>query len=132
MKLAIRSFIFLAYLILLFPYQISSASITLNYENYKHKIEKYKEQEQEKRLQKIIQCESDGLHEGVWGDNGKSYGWLQFQKVSFFHIAKNMGFKNAKWKNKKDQYIVAKWGIANGYAKWWTCYRKLYGNMEAH
>ena len=120
-------FILVFYIIFLFPYQIANSSFVLDEEKYAKEIEKYNKQKQEIRLQKIIQCESDGIHEDVWGDNGKSYGWLQFQKESFYHIAKHMGFENAKWKSKKDQYTVAKWGIENGYAKWWTCYRKLYG-----
>ena len=123
-------FILVFFIVFIIPLPVSNAYLKLNYENYRHEIGKINKQKQEIRLQKIIQCESDGIHEGTWGDNGKSYGWLQFQKESFYHIAKHMGFENAKWKRKKDQYTVAKWGIENGYAKWWTCYRKLYGNVE--
>ena len=106
------------YIILVFPYQISNADIYIDANKYKQIIEDIK-------IKKIIQCESEGIHENTWGDNGKSYGWFQFQKESFYHISKKMGFKNAKWKDKKDQLIVAKWGIKNGYANWWSCYRFL-------
>ncbi len=109
-------------LIIIFPITVSNAYIKLNYANYKSEVERINN---EKILQKIIQCESGGLHENVWGDNGKSYGWFQFQKESFYHISKKMGFKNAKWKSKKDQFIIAEWGIKNGYANWWSCYRIL-------
>ena len=78
-------FILVFFIVFIIPLPVSNAYLKLNYENYRHEIGKINKQKQEIRLQKIIQCESDGIHEGTWGDNGKSYGWLQFQKESFYH-----------------------------------------------
>lgn len=69
----------------------------------------------------IIQCESGGRHEGLWGEDGE-YGHLQFKEASFNFLANRMGFKNADWKNKNHQVAVAAWAVQNGYGPWWACF----------
>ncbi|TAN62561.1 hypothetical protein EPN18_04505 [bacterium] len=78
----------------------------------------------ERTVAGIIECESGGNHEGTWGDNGRSYGWLQFKRTTFDEFAGRMGFSKADWKNKYDQVAVALWGIDNGYGPAWSCYEK--------
>ena len=117
MKLAIRIFIFLAYLILLFPYQTSSASITLNYEKEMSKIKII--------ANKVIQCESEGKH-NVWGDltlQYPVYGIAQFQKGTFYCLSNISGNKNFRWKNKEHQIKLLHWALLNGHGRLWTCYR---------
>lgn len=76
------------------------------------------------KLIKIIECESRGQHDNIWGKHGE-YGWLQFKEKSFYFLAQKKGIKNPKWKNKYHQFIVAKWGIEHGYINWWTCGKGL-------
>ncbi len=83
-------------------------------------------------MNKIMQCESSNKHLNVWGDGGKSYGIAQFQEATFYefaHEAKQQ-MKNAKlwppnWHNKAQQIFLLNWGLDNGYAERWTCFRKL-------
>ena len=72
----------------------------------------------------IVQCESGGKHDNIWGKHGE-YGWFQFKEKSFYFLANKMKLKGMQWKNKHHQYIIAKWGIENGYSNWWTCAKNL-------
>lgn len=73
----------------------------------------------------IVACESSGRHKGLWGDGGKSYGIAQFQKNTFYYLAKKAGVSGLKWKSREDQLWLLRWSIDNGYGDNWTCYQKL-------
>ena len=83
--------------------------------------------EHEEIIYKIVDtvyCESKGQHNNTWGDNGTSYGWLQYKKATFYYLIKKAGFsQQLDWKNKKHQLKVALWAFKNGYGKEWTCYQ---------
>jgi len=76
-------------------------------------------------LKSIILAESDGIHEGVWGDDGKSYGIAQFQFSTFEYLKKLAGMENLEWKKPLDQIVLLTWCIRNNVAqKYWTTYPK--------
>jgi len=75
----------------------------------------------EKALE-VIGCESNGRHIGVWGDNGKSLGWLQWQYKSFRHIVNEMGKPELRWTDRDHQLEAFLYAIDNGYEHWWTCF----------
>jgi hypothetical protein len=75
--------------------------------------------EQEKMI--ILTCESKFRHDGMWGDNGKSFGIAQFQKVTFDELKKRAGRPNLNWYDMNDQLFLLDWSIRNGYAEKWTC-----------
>jgi hypothetical protein len=77
--------------------------------------------EVEKEVIKILSCESGFKHDGVWGDDFRSYGIAQFQEKTFNELKKLAEKPNYKWKSQKDQMELLKWAIKNGYAKKWTC-----------
>lgn len=79
---------------------------------------------------KVIVCESAGGHDDVWGDGGKSYGRFQFQKNTFGYLAALSGIKGLEWKNERHQFILFRWAWENGYAKEWSCYRKIKGKAR--
>lgn len=92
--------------------------------------------EEEARLDllayRIMTCESGRKHNGVWGDHGKSYGILQYKKETFFAHARQAGLSNADWQNQWHQIYLFKWAVTHGKGNDWTCYRRLYGNMEVY
>lgn len=118
MKIAIKSFIFLAYILLAFPYQIHSSTHILNYDKEIKKIRVI--------ANKVMRCESpDGGHDH-WGDLNYShpaYGIAQFQKRTFYWLANISGNKNFQWKNKEHQIKLLHWALINGHENLWTCYR---------
>lgn len=118
MKIAIKSFIFLAYILLAFPYQIHSSTHILNYEQEMKKIKVI--------TNKVIKCESPNGGHNHWGDlNYKyhAYGVLQFQQRTFIWLANLSGKKNMNWKSKKHQIQLFEWALVNGHGRLWTCYR---------
>ena len=77
-------------------------------------------------IEKIIQCESGGIHE-KWGDLDKKYpvyGVAQFQERTFYWLADLAG-QELEWKNEQDQRWLLEWAIENDYGYLWTCYRIL-------
>lgn len=82
-------------------------------ENYKHA----------NKIYQLINCESNFRHT-IWGDNGKSYGWFQFQKKTFYYLAKLAKLEELNWKDKYHQLILASWAIENGYGKEWSCFKR--------
>ena len=76
-------------------------------------------------MEKVIHCESGGRHEGVWGDNGKAYGIAQFWERTFYWFAEMAELENPDWYNREQQLYLLGWGLENGYANHWTCYRTL-------
>ena len=72
---------------------------------------------------KIIECESGGKHDGVWGDGGKSFGIAQFQKITFNELKEKAEMKWLNYYERNDQIILLKWALQNGYGYHWTCYK---------
>lgn len=72
----------------------------------------------------IINCESGGRHDGLWGDGGRSYGVAQFNEQTFYRFASKSGAPNLDWKNRKDQIVLLHWAVTNGYGPSWSCYSK--------
>lgn len=70
----------------------------------------------------ILSCETKFRHDGVWGDQGKSYGIAQFQKVTFDELKNRANKPALQWKNQDDQLWLLDWALRNGYAKKWSCY----------
>ena len=73
-------------------------------------------------MARVIQCESKGRHEGVWGDYGLAYGKWQFHEDTFYWLADLAGYKNVDWKSEHDQDLVGRWAFNNGYGYLWSCY----------
>lgn len=94
-----------------------------------HKLERLQQQIQaeiklREQILAVIACESSGRHEGIWGDNGRSYGIAQIQKPTWNYLSGMAGIKG-NWKDKQDQIRLLEWAIQNGHGKHWTCYRRL-------
>lgn len=79
---------------------------------------------------KIIICESSGNNKGVWGDDKKSYGIAQFQKETFYELARKAGMKHARWGNAEHQLRLLMWAIRHKKAHLWSCYRKIEGRTR--
>jgi hypothetical protein len=75
--------------------------------------------EQEKLV--ILSCESKFRHDGIWGDNGRSYGIAQFQKPTFDELKTRAGKTTLQWTKQEDQLWLLDWALRNGYAKKWSC-----------
>ena len=69
-------------------------------------------------------CENGGRLDGV-GDGGRSHGFLQVQKATFYDLAGKAGIKGLYWKNPYHQVKVFQWAIENGYGKKWACYQEV-------
>ena len=75
-------------------------------------------------VERVIQCESSGKHEGVWGDLNKkypAYGIGQFQERTFCWLA-GLAEKDLNWKSEADQVWLLEWAIENGWGKLWSCF----------
>ena len=82
----------------------------------------------------IIECESSGVSTAVGDDagtvGGVSVGIMQFQKATFAEMKIKAGHPEWRWKNPIHQMRLAVWMIEHGYARRWTCFRKLYKPMD--
>lgn len=83
------------------------------------------EYEQLLLLERIIKLESGGRHEGVWGDEGKSYGIAQFQEKTFYWLAEKANIENPNWKDEWQQIILLAWAVKNGYGGLWTSVKNI-------
>lgn len=93
-----------------------------------------------KIVQRVIDCESSGRHEGVWGDGGKSYGIAQFQKKTFYYLAAKAlksphspffkAGQSGDWKDREDQIQLLSWAVKNGYGNLWSCYKPIPASFE--
>lgn len=70
----------------------------------------------------ILSCESKFRHDGIWGDNYKSYGIAQFQKITFDELKTRAGKPDLRWHSMSDQLWLLDFALRNGYAKKWSCY----------
>lgn len=92
-------------------------------------------------MNQIMMCESS-MRPNVWGDDGKSYGIAQFRKETFYEFAHMAHIYRPNWFNTDQQIYLLAWGLDHGYAKRWTCYRKIhkknltkgrkYGKLEVY
>ncbi|MFA6063845.1 MAG: hypothetical protein WC736_14755 [Gallionella sp.] len=79
----------------------------------------------------IMTCESGMRHSAV-GDDGVSRGIAQFRKDTFYEFAA-IAIKRREWNYKRlgkphwlnpvQQVFLLEWGLDNGYADRWACYR---------
>lgn len=76
----------------------------------------------EKLVAGIVECESGGRHDGVWGDGGRSYGVAQFMRPTFNELKEKAGLPGLKWKSRDDQLTLLRWAVVNGYGRRWTCF----------
>lgn len=74
----------------------------------------------------IIECESSGRHD-VYGDKGKSFGIVQFQKDTFNELKEKAHMRQLVWRNPVHQLRLMVWAIDHGYGDRWSCYRKVKG-----
>ena len=75
----------------------------------------------QKEILSILACESGFKHANLWGDDGRSYGWAQFQLVTFTELKVKAGRPELDWVVQADQLWLLEWSIRNGYSKKWTC-----------
>ena len=73
----------------------------------------------------IVECESSGRHEGVWGDEGMAYGIAQFWESTFYEFAEKAGLQEPDWKNEQQQLWLLNWALQNGKSGHWTCFKKV-------
>lgn len=103
-----------------------TASIWVLKVGINNRIEERHAQEQKNRLMtSLIECESGGKHAGVWGDHGASYGILQFKEATFYELAEKANMNGADWMNQDHQIALGEWAIDNGYGNKWSCYRRI-------
>lgn len=67
----------------------------------------------------ILACESNFNHHAV-GDGGKSIGIAQFQRPTFYRLARKAGY-DGDWRSPKAQVQLLTWAVRNGYAGEWSC-----------
>lgn len=72
----------------------------------------------------IMLKESSLQHVGVWGklpedQKYPAYGIAQFQKRTFYWMAKLAGLKDPNWKDQSQQEWLLKWALVNGYGHHW-------------
>jgi hypothetical protein len=80
------------------------------------------ELEQYATLAALINCESDFRHDGVWGDQKKAYGILQFHETTFYELADRYNYVGGNWEDAGDQLAVALEAIRRGeHTRHWTC-----------
>ena len=76
------------------------------------------------RFKRLIACESQWKEDAA-GDNGTSFGILQFKTPTFAHFTKKYQLEDLSIDNPRDQMDLAAQMIANGHLKHWkTCARK--------
>ena len=59
-------------------------------------------------LQSSIMCESNGRHDGIWG-NENEYGIAQFKKSTFYWMAGLANKNDLRWKDRADQLWLLSW-----------------------
>lgn len=86
---------------------------------------------------RIMVCES-GLKHDAWGDDGKSFGIAQFRKETFYEFSvkaeklmRKVKMWPPRWENPQHQVVLLDWGLDNGYANRWTCYKKVIAGMKS-
>jgi hypothetical protein len=77
-------------------------------------------------LKEMIRRESNGQHEGCWGDNYTSYGKCQFQYSTFELYKAKYKMWKANYFNANDQVALMARMVQDGYGKEWTVYKSAY------
>ncbi len=75
-------------------------------------------------LNYVIDCESSGRHDNIWGQAGE-YGILQYQEKSFYWLADKYNF-TGEWKNKDDQIELFLLLTDEERYTHWTCVKRYY------
>ena len=76
------------------------------------------------RFKRLIACESQ-WREDAAGDNGTSFGILQFKTPTFTHFKKKYKIENISIDNPRDQIDLAALMISNGHlGHWKNCARR--------
>ena len=70
------------------------------------------------KFKRLIKCESN-WKETALGDNGRSFGILQFKEKTFEHFAEKYGFRELEIRNPYHQIDLAALMIKNGYLYHW-------------
>jgi hypothetical protein len=73
----------------------------------------------------ILKCESSLRHDDVFGDNGMSYGWAQFQLKTFRWLKKLAKMEHLDYEDKNDQVELLAWALSAGRGSEWSCYKKI-------
>jgi len=81
-------------------------------------------------LEEIVQRESSGKHDGIWGDEGKSYGIAQFQERTFYWLAEKADLQDPDWKDESQQITLLAWAVKNGHGSLWTAVRQMETEIE--
>ena len=82
------------------------------------------------RFQRLIRCESRWKEDAA-GDNGTSFGILQFKKPTFELFLKKYPIPDADMDNPRHQIDLAAAMISNGYlGHWKNCSRKIGWSTE--
>ncbi len=77
------------------------------------------------KFQRLITCESRWKADAE-GDNGTSFGLLQFKQATFDHFTEKYGMADAEIQNPHHQIDLAARMIANGHLDHWkNCSRKI-------
>jgi hypothetical protein len=83
---------------------------------------------------KVVACESAGRH---WGGafrlncntheptGGQSCGIAQFQVASFAWMKHKADMPELRYWEPRDQLTLLNWAVEHGYARYWSCYRKV-------
>lgn len=82
------------------------------------------------QFQRLIACESRWKEDAA-GDNGTSFGLLQFKRITFSHFLKKYPILDADMDDPRHQIDLAAAMIANGHLEHWkNCSRKIGWNNE--
>jgi hypothetical protein len=84
----------------------------------------------QKEMLNIITCESDGQHDGLYGDNGKAYGVAQWHKRTFDELKAKAFMPGLNYRSKHDQIKLLEWALRNGYDIRWSCSTKYKNKMK--
>lgn len=77
------------------------------------------------KFRRLIICESRGKRDAV-GDNGTSFGILQFKQATFAHFSKKYAMSDADIENPRHQIDLATQMIRDGrLGHWRNCARKI-------
>lgn len=73
-------------------------------------------------LAKIINCESGGRHDDIFGDGGAAYGIAQFHRATFKEMAGFAGCENCRYTDRADQLKLLSWAYDHDRLGAWSCY----------
>lgn len=77
-------------------------------------------------LNYVIDCESSGRHEGIWGQAGE-YGILQYKSETWDFLSEKYNYEG-DWKNQDDQIELFLLTSEQDKYQHWTCYKTYKNN----